>query len=138
MIPGKSDKPTLHIALALIWKDAQLLVTQRPQGVHLAGFWEFPGGKCHAGEAAPACAEREAFEEVAVVCRALGVRSAIRHEYPERIVLLEPVDCAWQSGAPRRLAVADFAWVGPAELARYEFPPANAALIRDIMAGGQK
>ncbi|HEY6558294.1 MAG TPA: (deoxy)nucleoside triphosphate pyrophosphohydrolase [Polyangiaceae bacterium] len=127
-------KPTLQIALALIWKDGCLLISRRPHGAHLAGFWEFPGGKCHADEAATACAEREALEEVGVVCRALALRASIQHEYADRRVVLLPVDCAWQSGEPRPLGALDCAWVRPSELARYEFPPANATLLAELVS----
>lgn len=127
-------KPTLQIALALIWKDERLLISRRLKGAHLAGYWEFPGGKCHADEAATACAEREALEEVGVVCHALALRASIEHDYADRCVVLWPVDCAWQSGEPQALGVADWAWVRPSKLVRYEFPPANASLLADLVS----
>jgi mutator protein MutT len=127
-------KPTLQIAIALIWKDECLLISRRLKGAHLAGYWEFPGGKCHADEAATACAEREALEEVGVVCRAFALRASIEHDYSERRVVLWPVDCAWHSGEPQALGVADWAWVRPSELSRYEFPPANASLLAELVS----
>ena len=128
-----AHKPHFEIALALIWKGDRLLITRRPSGAHLAGFWEFPGGKCRDAEAASACALREALEEVGVVCRPLRTRRALHHDYPERTVRLVPIDCAWESGEPRCLAVSDFAWVHPAGLADYEFPPANSLLIAELI-----
>ena len=128
-MPGEPSLPSLHVALALIWKDELLLVSRRPPGAHLAGFWEFPGGKCRAGESAAACAEREAREEVGVVCRAVRVREPIAHAYTDRHVLLSPVDCTWLSGEPRPLGVAEVRWLRPSELSSYEFPPANAPLL---------
>lgn len=130
--------PRLQIAIALIWKDGQLLVSRRPAGTHLAGFWEFPGGKCGPEESAAACAEREALEEVGVVCRASTAREPISHVYADRHVVLTPVDCAWESGEPRPLAVAEVRWVRPSELACYAFPPANAPLLAALSRDGER
>ena len=67
---SSSSASAVDIALALIRREGCLLITRRPDGVHLGGYWEFPGGKCLPGERPEACAEREALEEVGVACRA--------------------------------------------------------------------
>lgn len=134
---GAPAKPALLIALALIWRDDRLLISRRSPGTHLAGFWEFPGGKCRAGESVAACAEREALEEVGVVCRARAEREPLHHAYADRNVVLTPVDCIWESGEPRALAVAAVAWVRPSELSRYAFPPANAPLVAELRGAGE-
>ena len=41
---------TLHVVAAVVERDGCFLVTRRPAGVHLAGLWEFPGGKVEPGE----------------------------------------------------------------------------------------
>ncbi len=133
-----SGLPTLEIALALIWKDELLLISRRPAGTHLAGFWEFPGGKRRADEPAAACAEREAREEVGVVCRAVHLREPIRHTYADRHVVLSPVDCTWLSGEPSALGVAEARWVRPSELERYVFPAANAPLLDALVRAGDQ
>ena len=43
----------LVVAAALVDADNRVLIAQRPEGKHLAGLWEFPGGKI-----APASARR--------------------------------------------------------------------------------
>ena len=48
-------------------RGARLLVGRRPEGVHLAGFWEFPGGKVEARERPEVAAERELKEEAGVI-----------------------------------------------------------------------
>ena len=125
----RSDKPHVDVALALCWRDGRLLVTRRPSGVHLAGRWEFPGGKLGAGEEPAACAVRELYEEVGVVARARGQRPLIVWEYPERTVTLHPVDCDWQEGDGVPREVAELRWVSVAELAGFDFPEANASLV---------
>jgi mutator protein MutT len=123
---------TVEVAIALVWKDGRLLVTRRPAGVHLGGLWEFPGGKMRPGESAERCAEREVNEETGVRCRAERVRATIRHTYPERSVVLHPVDCAWIAGEPRAREVEAVLWLLPRELAEYAFPRANSALLEEL------
>jgi mutator protein MutT len=54
------------VTAAVIERDGRFLVTRRQQGVHLEGYWEFPGGKCEAGEPLDACLVRELREELDV------------------------------------------------------------------------
>jgi mutator protein MutT len=125
----------LAIALALVWRDGRLLVTRRPEGVHLAGFWEFPGGKLRPGETARACAEREVAEETEVVARAESERAPILWDYADRSLLLLPVNCVWVAGEGARREVAGLRWVLPEELGALEFPPANGALVAELAGG---
>jgi len=127
-------RPDIAVALALVWRDGRLLVTRRPSGVHLAGFWEFPGGKLRDGESPEACAERELREEVGVTGRARARRPPIEWEYPERRVTLHPVDCDWVAGDGDALEVAALRWIELAELAELDLPPANAGLVATLLA----
>lgn len=124
-----SSGSAVEIALALVRRHGCYLITRRPEGVHLAGLWEFPGGKCARGESPEACAVREALEEVGVACEAVDRLAPLVYEYPERTVRLHPVLCDYRGGPPRPLQVADWAWVTPADLHRYPFPPANEPLL---------
>ncbi len=130
-----AERPTLDIALALVWRDGRLLVTRRPEGVHLAGYWEFPGGKIKVGESVEHAAEREVVEEVGIRCRARELRPSLSYAYPERRVVLHPVDCAWLEGEARLMGVSAARWVTAAELGEYAFPPANAALLERLTRG---
>jgi len=122
----------VEVALALVFRENRVLVTRRPDGVHLAGFWEFPGGKLRSGETAEECAIRELVEETGVVARARSRRPAIEWTYPERSVRLHPVDCEWLSGDGVALEVAVVRWVNLDELSTLAFPVANAELIREL------
>src|SRR5947207_5697537 len=56
----------LVAAVALIDPDGRVLLAQRPEGKHLAGLWEFPGGKVHPGETPEAALIRELDEELGI------------------------------------------------------------------------
>jgi 8-oxo-dGTP diphosphatase len=130
-----SEPKLVEVAIALVWRGERLLVTRRPARAHLGGFWEFPGGKIGPAETPLACAEREVAEETNVTVRALAVRTPIAWEYPERRVLLHPVDCEWLAGEGETREVAELRWTPASELVASDFPPANAELVKDLAGG---
>ena len=129
-----TDRVRIEVALALVFRDGRLLVTKRRAETHLGGFWELPGGKLRPGESAEACAVREVREETRVVVVAHSRRATIEWDYPERHVLLQPVDCDWLEGDGELVEVSDLAWVTREELLARKFPPANAGLIAELCA----
>ena len=76
------------VAAAVVERDGRYLLTRRQRGVHLEGFWEFPGGKCEALESLDECLCRELAEELAVDVTVLEEVFTITHEYPDRAVEL--------------------------------------------------
>jgi 8-oxo-dGTP diphosphatase len=121
--------PLIEVAIGLIWREGRLLITRRPAGVHLAGLWEFPGGKREPGESAARCLAREVAEELGIEIAVGEEREVLAFTYPDRRVELRAFDCAWRRGEPRARGCAEWRWVLPADLAGYEFPPANGPLL---------
>lgn len=109
-----------------------LLVTRRPEGVPLAGYWEFPGGKLEDGESSAECVRRELREEVGVDVECAAALPASQHAYAHGMIRLEPWLCRWRGGEPRAIEVAEWRWVRPHELSALRFPPANAELIAEL------
>ena len=116
------------VTAAVIERAGRFLVTRRPRGVPLAGFWEFPGGKCEAGEAHASCLARELREELAVGARIGQELLAVTHTYPDRCVELHFIECELV-GDPRPQLGQEMRWVARIELASLEFPPADEELI---------
>jgi len=126
------DPERLAVTAALVFRDGRLLITQRRPGDHLGGLWEFPGGKIEPGETPEACLRRELEEELGVEVT-VGERFAeIAHNYPDRRVHLQFFRCELVRGEPTPLHCAAVAWVTRDELARYEFPAADAALLERL------
>ena len=117
------------VTAAVIRRDDRFLLTRRLRGTHLAGFWEFPGGKCESGESHEACLQRELVEELGVTPRIGGRIFDIVHEYPERTVELHFFECEI-SGEPQPMLGQEMRWVERSDLATLEFPEADAALIQ--------
>jgi mutator protein MutT len=120
---------TLVVTAAIIQRDGRYLVTRRQPGVHLAGVWEFPGGKCDPGESLAACMARELAEELSIQATVGAEIFTITHDYPDRRVELHFLECR-TADDPCPLLGQEIRWVGREELAGLEFPPADAELIR--------
>ena len=84
----------IEVAAGLI-RDAagRYLITQRRRGSHLAGLWEFPGGKVEAGETPAACLRRELTEELSATFAVGALVETVRWEYPDRTVVLHFFAC---------------------------------------------
>ena len=127
------DLPRLVVTAAVIEDGGAFLVTRRQRGVHLEGFWEFPGGKCEPGESHSASLEREILEELGVAVRVGREVFTVAHPYLDRIVELHFFACTLE-GEPRPLLGQDMRWVRREDLSALEFPPADEELIRFISA----
>jgi len=115
------------IAVAVVQRADEVLVGLRPEGVPLAGYWEFPGGKVHHDEEPTDAAVRECLEETGLSVRVLEEFPAKSHEYENGLVHLRFFACEVKDPAtsPR----GTFRWVKRVTLGNYPFPAANDDLI---------
>jgi 8-oxo-dGTP diphosphatase len=121
------------VTAAVIERAGGYLVTRRQRGVHLEGYWEFPGGKCEAGESLAECLRRELMEELGVDAEVGDELLAVTHDYPERRVELHFLSCTL-AGVPTPRLGQEMRWVPRAELTTLQFPPADDELIAQLMA----
>lgn len=127
----------VEVAAALVFREGKLLITQRLAGTHLEGLWEFPGGKREANETFEQCLMRELREELGIQVEVGQLVESLTHAYPEKTVHLRFYRCRWRQGEPQLLDCAAFRWVMAAELARYEFPAADARLLKKLLKAPQ-
>lgn len=118
----------IEVAFALIERRGKYLICRRPPGTHLAGYWEFPGGKREPGETWVTCLRRELQEELGVGVRNVRPMTTIRHRYPSRLITFKVFRCQ-AIGSPRALQPRRLKWVTPSQLRRFRFPPADRGLI---------
>jgi 8-oxo-dGTP diphosphatase len=123
---------SLDVALAIPILDGKLLVTRRAAGSHLAGTWEFPGGKVEAGEQPATAAGRELREETGLVAPALEPLLVLVHEYPERSVRLHVFLVREPGGDLSIDGAREWAWKSLSELSELEMPAANARILRAL------
>jgi len=124
----------IEVSAGLVFREGRLLITQRPEGGHLAGLWEFPGGKREAGETFEECLRRELREELGIEVEVGERVESLTHRYEERTVQLEFFLCHLRQHEPRAIGCPAFAWVSREELAGYAFPAADARLIGRLRA----
>jgi mutator protein MutT len=129
MHPAPSTKHHLVVVAAVIEDNGRFLVTRRQPGVHLAGMWEFPGGKIDPDETHTAALQREIREELDCDVDVGELVFDITHAYPEKTVRLYFYRCAIR-GAPRPMLGQEMRWVTREELLTLGFPPADQELIK--------
>jgi 8-oxo-dGTP diphosphatase len=125
-----NDEP-VAIAVAVVEHDGSFLIGRRPEGVALAGLWEFPGGKVRPGETPQDAAARECLEETGLAVEIGAAYPHVLHRYDHGLLQLNffaavPIDPDQQPAEP-------FRWVARDRLGNYEFPPANEALLRQLV-----
>jgi 8-oxo-dGTP diphosphatase len=127
---------TVLVAAGVVVEHGKILLSRRKEGTHLAGLWEFPGGKVEPGEDPRETVRRELEEELGIRVRVSDVMEVTFHRYveAEKSVLLmffraerEPT-----SPDPKPLDAAEVKWMGPDELDPAEFPPADVAILTKV------
>ena len=120
------------VAAGLLFREGKLRITQRPAAGHLAGLWEFPGGKCEPGETLPECLQRELHEELGIVVNVRECVETLEHTYPEKTVQLSFYRCALVMGEPEGREGQAMKWVNSEELDGISFPEADARLLEQL------
>ena len=118
----------------VIERDGLILIARRPAALHLGGLWAFPGGKQKANESPEAALAREIAEELGARVTVGPLLERVDWIYLEKRVRLSFFRCAIE-GEARPLEGQELAWVRPADLRRYEFPPADATLLDRLSRG---
>ncbi len=120
--------------VAAVLRDAagKVLISQRLEGKHYAGLWEFPGGKIESGEAVEAALRRELREELGIEVTRCQPLLSLWHDYPERQVEL----CVWTvehyAGVAQGLEGQALRWLTVPELRDVELLPADLPIIEQL------
>jgi 8-oxo-dGTP diphosphatase len=117
------------VAGAIADADGRVLIAQRPRGRHMAGRWEFPGGKLSAGEAPLDGLKRELAEELGIRVSAARPLIRLRHDYPDRRVLLDVWQVTGYDGEPQALDAQSLAWAKPDDLPKHDLLEADRAIV---------
>ncbi len=126
-------KPRLRVvAAALFDLHGRVLIAPRPEGKHMAGWWEFPGGKVGAGESDAQALVRELREELGVEVRPGDEVARLQHDYPDRTIDLVLIRAALLDGAPRGLDGQALKWVDCQSLGNERLLPADAPFIEAL------
>jgi mutator protein MutT len=126
----KSSQSGVHVvAGAVIDAAGRVLIAQRPAGKHLAGGWEFPGGKLMPGEDRRVGLARELHEELGITISTPRPLIRVRHAYDYGEVLIDMWVVRQYRGEPRGLDGQELRWCTPEELEATELLPADGPIV---------
>jgi 8-oxo-dGTP diphosphatase len=125
--------PVIRVVAAALY-DAQgcVLIAERPPGKHMAGRWEFPGGKLEPGESERAALVRELREELGIEIAAAHEALTLRHDYADRRVEVSMWIVDRYTGEPRGLDGQQLKWVAPAQLPNEDVLEADRPFIEAL------
>ncbi len=132
---GDEGKPlVLVVACALVDADGRVLIARRPEGRHMAGLWEFPGGKVEKQETPEDALIRELREELGIeVCKpCLAPLSFASHDYEDFHLLMPLFATRRWEGVVTPQEGQQIAWVFPNRLRGYDMPPADEPLVAHL------
>ena len=126
-------RPRVHVVAGAVINALEcVLIAQRPPGSHLAGGWEFPGGKLEPGEERAAGLARELHEELGITVATARPLMRVSHAYPRREILLDMWVVKRYSGEPRGLDGQALRWCTMEDLAWVDLLPADAPIVRAL------
>lgn len=128
-----NDRRVIVVLAGVIERNGRFLLARRLEHTHLAGYWEFPGGKCESDETHEACLTRELREELDVRAVVGDEILATEHAYPDRTVRLHFRRCDID-GEPRPQLGQELRWVAREELRALQLPPADDELIAILIS----
>jgi 8-oxo-dGTP diphosphatase len=129
-------EPVIKAGIGLIARGGRFLVRMRPEGTVYAGFWEFPGGKCEAGEPPAHAVARECLEETGFQVAVGELRHRTRYRYPHGLVDLHFYNCTPEDRSAEPAVETGFRWVEAAELPNLRFPEANQEVVAELVRQG--
>ncbi len=122
-----------QVAVALVAQNGCYLVGRRGPDGPLAGYFEFPGGKCEPGESPANCAVRECLEETGLKVDVIRLRCDFQHTFPYGTVHLHFFDCRPLPETDSEKLDPRFGWVPRDDLGAYRFPEANESVVAELI-----
>lgn len=127
----------VHVAVGVIMQSDQVLICWRDASLHQGNRYEFPGGKVEAGETPEQALQRELFEEINIRVERAVRAQQLYFNYPEKTVCLHIFKVIAFSGKPCGQQNQAIRWVNRHELHQYQFPDANAPILRMVLLPDQ-
>ncbi|MGH8149121.1 MAG: 8-oxo-dGTP diphosphatase MutT [Steroidobacteraceae bacterium] len=130
-----ADRPVVHVvAGALFDAEGRVLIAERPAGKHMAGRWEFPGGKVDPGEDEGAALRRELTEELGIEVVEARPFLTLTHDYADRRIELSMWIVARFRGEPRGLDGQRLRWIDVRQLPEADMLEADRPLVEALVS----
>ncbi|MBQ0794429.1 (deoxy)nucleoside triphosphate pyrophosphohydrolase [Zhongshania sp.] len=122
-------KKQLDVTAAIIVKDSKVFAARRKLGKHLAGYWEFPGGKLEEGETPELCLARELREELNITTRVGIFVGENIYDYGTKVVHLMAYQVEYLAGDFTLIDHDEMRWLSFDELNSVQWAPADIPLV---------
>jgi len=122
---------TIYVASCLLKKKNKILITSRPKGKFLSGFYELPGGKLKKNESFIDCIKREIKEEINLKIHDNELRNLdlITHKYKNKIIIMMVFMINKWKGKIRCNEKQKIIWISPYEIRKFNFLPGSQILF---------
>jgi len=131
-MPNTEPKVSLKVAVGVVVRGTQVCLSRRRAEQHLAGLWEFPGGKLESGETSQDALRRELSEELGILVNVSEPLQTVGHDYASRRVELQCWLVTDFSGEPAGKEGQEVAWVDIDDCGKYPMPPPNQAILDSL------
>lgn len=132
-IVEQQKNKALDVAVGVIMRGTQVLISWRHASQHQGNRYEFPGGKVDAGETPQQGLVRELQEELGIKVQQAIRAQQLEFAYPEKTVRLHIFKVTDFTGEPAGQEGQPVRWVEASELHTYQFPDANAPILRMVL-----
>ncbi len=130
--PSKPKIPVYNVSIAVILDQHRFLIQKRPSKGHLAGMWEFPGGKIKNGESPGQAVIRECREELNINVKTIKKLKMVSHTYSHFRIKLNVFLCGIKSGEPKSMNQQPIKWITVDQIETYPFPGANHKFFPEL------
>lgn len=115
----------IYVSSCLLKKSNKVLITSRPKGKFLSGFWELPGGKLFNNESFEDCAVRELYEEIGVNINKEDLKNIdlITHRYKKNIIVMMIYLVEYWSGKIKLKEKQQLNWINSKQTKQFNFLP---------------
>jgi 8-oxo-dGTP diphosphatase len=128
--------PAMHVMAGVLRDNrGRVLLAQRPAGKHLAGMWEFPGGKVEPGETPIEALSRELHEELGVTVVQAVPLIRVPWFYDQRELLLDAWCVEQWEGEPESLEGQPLQWQLANEIDPAMLTPADGPILQALLHG---
>lgn len=124
----------IDVTAAVLSHNDNILIARRPPSCHLAGYWEFPGGKIEAGETPEICLKRELYEEFNIIADIHDFITESCFDYGSKQIRLLAYHATYCSGTFTLKDHDKLEWVTLADMKNYQFAPADIPIIDHLLA----
>jgi len=114
--------------------EGRYLACLRPEGKHLGGLWEFPGGKVEPGEAPESALIRELAEELGVQVQIADALQPVVWQYERGTIRLLPYRCLLIEGEPRAIEHERVTWCAPEDFGTLAWADADVPVLQELLA----